>query len=365
MQKVRLKKQSKRVDKTLLILTLILTLLGLIAVADASAPIALYSFSDKFYFLKQQVIWGALGIFLLIIFSKIHFSIWKKFAVPLFFATAIMLIVVLIPSLSAKALGARRWIVLGPLSFQPSEFMKLSLAVYLAKIASKNKNLLAYIAPLVIISGLIMLQPDLGTTIVIASIGFSQIFLSGANLLHLSGVAIAAFAASLLVIVTSDYRRARLLTFLQQAQDPLGKGYHIRQVLLSLGAGGLFGVGLGQSRQKYLFLPEAVTDSIFAVIAEEVGFVGTTILIIIFAAFVLRGLKIAKHAPDKFSQILSGGLVAWIGGQAFLNMASMVALVPLTGIPLPFFSYGGSSLTATLIACGILLNISKHESKSK
>ncbi len=250
--------------------------------------------------------------------------------------------------------------VIGPVSFQPSEFVKLSLAIYLAKVAAKEKNLLSYFLPIGLCALLIMLQPDLGTTIVITTMGLAQVFIAGVNMLHLTFAGILSVAIGFVLIIVSDYRKDRLLTFFEQTQDPLGKGYHIRQILLALGAGGLFGIGLGQSRQKYLFLPEAATDSIFAVIAEEVGFVGASILIFIFTIFIYHGLKIVLRAPDKFSQILATGLIAWIGGQIFLNIASQVALVPLTGIPLPFFSYGGSSLTAVLSATGILLNISKH-----
>lgn len=365
MPKIRLKKQRKTQDTKLLLLTLALTALGLIAVADASAPIALKTFSDKFYFLKQQAVWGAIGLVFLVVFSKIHYSFWEKIATPFFLASIVLLILVLIPGVGSKALGARRWIVAGPLTFQPSELIKLSLAVYLAKVAAKDKKLLAYFIPIGLASGLIMLQPDLGTAIVVGAIGMVQIYIAGISFFYFIGAMLAAFLAGFLLIMVSEYRRARLITFLQQTQDPLGKGYHIRQILFALGAGGLFGVGLGQSRQKYLFLPEAATDSIFAVVAEEVGFIGAFLLIFLFAAFVYIGLRIMKNAPDKFSRILAAGLITWIGGQVLLNIASMIALTPLTGIPLPFFSYGGSSLTTVLLATGILLNISRYESKPK
>jgi cell division protein FtsW len=205
----------------------------------------------------------------------------------------------------------------------------------------------------------------LGTTIIVGAIGMTQIFLSGINLFYFFGAAALGGLAGFLLIVTSSYRKARLLSFLEQTQDPLGRSYHIRQILLALGSGGLFGVGLGQSRQKFLFLPEAATDSIFAIIAEEVGFIGAAVLLVLFALWVYKGLKIVRAAPDKFSQILSAGIVAWIGGQTFLNIGSMVALVPLTGVPLPFISYGGSALVMVLLASGILLNISRHVTHSK
>lgn len=360
MRKIRLKKQKKTIDRYLFLVTILLTSLGLVAIADASAPQALNSFSDKFYFVKQQLIWGLLGFILLIVASKIHYTFWAKIAVPLFFISVIILILVLTPWLGVSSSGARRWVFLGPISIQPSEFVKLALAIYLAKTAEKNKSVFSFFIPLSIVAGLILMQPDFGTTVVVTLIGAAQVFASGIKLIPFFGSVLAGGIIGTIAILVSDYRKERVLTYLKYSSDPLGSAYHIRQVLLALGSGGIFGVGLGQSRQKYLFLPEAATDSIFAVIAEEVGFVGTVILIIIFAVFIIRGLSVARRAPDIFSRVLAVGIVTWIGGQAFVNMSSMTALLPLTGIPLPFFSYGGSALTMILLATGILLNISRY-----
>jgi cell division protein FtsW len=363
--RVNLKKQKKNIDKKLLLLVITLVGIGLIAVADASAPQALNFFDDKLYFAKQQALWAVFGLVAMILVSKIHYSVWEKIATPLFFASLLGLVIVLIPGVGIKSLGARRWVSVFSYSFQPSEFVKLSLAVYFAKLASKKMPTLSYFIPLAITVGLIMFEPDLGTTLVIGAIGMAQIFVSGINLAYFAGASAGAVIVGSLLIVFSDYRRERLLTFLQQTTDPLGKSYHIRQILLALGSGGLFGVGLGQSRQKYLFLPEAANDSIFAVIAEEIGFIGATALIALFIWFIYRALKIATSAPDTYSKVLSIGLITWIGGQVFLNIGSMVALVPLTGIPLPFLSYGGSSLVMTMVAAGIILNISRHAKKTK
>lgn len=357
--KVGLSKQHKSVDKVLSVLIPVMVFVGLIAVADASAPQALNAYGDKFFLLKEQAVSAAIGLAVFFVISKIKYTFWEKIATPLFLVSILLLVIVLFPHFSFSALGARRWISLGFINFQPSELIKLSLCIYLAKVASKNKNALSYFVPLVIVLGLIMLQPDLGTTIIVTMIGFSQIFISGINLLHFFGSAIIGGAATLILILTSPYRRDRLSTFFEITKDPLGKSYHIRQVLMALGSGGIFGVGLGASRQKYLFLPEASTDSIFAVIGEELGLLGAIAVIGIFIYFLIRGLSIARNAPDDFSKVLATGISIWIGGQAFLNIASMVALVPLTGIPLPFISYGGSSLVMVLAACGILLNISK------
>lgn len=364
-RKTNLSKQRKTFDKGLLYSVLVLLFLGLVAVADASAPQALAQFNDKFYFFKQQILWAGIGIVAMFVVSLINYKFWEKVATPFFFVTFALLIAVLIPGLSYEALGARRWISLPFVNFQPAELIKLSIALYFAKLAKNEKGSMSYFLPLAGVLGLIMLQPDLGSALSISVVGLSQIFISGISLIHFTLAGILGIGATAILILTSPYRRDRLTTFLQGVEDPLGKGYHVRQILLALGSGGIFGVGIGASRQKYLFLPEASTDSIFAIIAEELGLFGAVAIIGIFAFFLFRGFKIARSAPDKFSQVLAVGLTAWIGGQAFLNIASMVALVPLTGIPLPFFSYGGSSLVMILVACGILLNISTHSTHEK
>ncbi len=364
-RKSKLSKQKVSIDKSFLILIIVFVFVGLIAIADASAPQALNTYGDKFYLFKQQLMWAGIGFTALFVTSKIHYSFWEKLATPLFFVSLALLIVVLLPHLGFKALGARRWIDAGIFSIQPSEIIKLSLAMFLAKVASKNKTAMSYFLPLVIVAGLIMLQPDLGTTLVVAVIGLSQIFVSGISPLYFAGALGVGALGTYLLILISPYRKERLLTFLQAERDPLGSSYHIRQVLLGLGSGGIFGVGLGASRQKYLFLPESSTDSIFAVIAEELGLVGGFAVILLFVYFVFKGVRLAISAPDTFARVLALGITAWIGGQAFFNIASMVALVPITGIPLPFISYGGSSLVTVLSACGILLNIGKYALHTK
>jgi cell division protein FtsW len=348
-------------DRSFFYLVLTLVVLGLIFVADISTPQALNYFNDKFFFLRQQAMWAVVGIVAMIIISNVHYSFWKKVAVPFFFISVLTLVAVLVPGISLKALGARRWISIGSINFQPSEVIKLALALYLAKVADvKDKGPLAYFVPLALVCGLIMLQPDLGTTLVVGLIGVTQIYVSGIPIMHFLGTLFAGIVSVAGLIMISPYRRDRLMTFLQVSSDPLGKEYHIRQILLALGSGGLFGLGIGQSRQKFLFLPEASTDSIFAAIAEEIGFIGSIALISLFVCFVYRAFKIAANAPDQFSKILALGITAWIGGQMILNLSSMTALTPLTGIPLPFFSYGGTSLSMILASCGILLNISRY-----
>jgi cell division protein FtsW len=365
MNRFKLKKMNRSYDKRLLFFIILFTFLGVIFVLNASGPEAISKFSDRFYYAKQQFIWGIIGIILMIIFSKINYNLWKRTAILIFFVSIILLILLLIPALGIKALGAKRWIDIGIARFQPSEFVKLALAIYLARVASSEKNIIAYLTPFLLIVALVMFQPDLGTAIILSIIVFSQIFMSDVKVIKLIYLSFVTLLGGSLLIVTSDYRRQRFMSFLNPLSDTLGSSYHIKQILYALGSGGLLGVGLGQSRQKYLFLPEAATDSIFAVIAEEMGFIGAVILIILIILFIRQCLKIANNAPDKFSKVLAIGITAWLAGQTIINLTSMVALTPLTGIPLPFISYGGSSLISILIACGILLNISKYTSVEK
>lgn len=356
----RKRKTDKKYDRGLFFLTVLLTVLGFIAIADASSPQALELFGDSFYFVKQQLVWGAIGIGALIFAASINYSFWKRVAPFLFGISIVLLIAVLIPGVGNRVLGARRWIDLGVFTLQPSEFVKLTLAIFIAWLVEKEPPFYYYAVVFGLVAFLIMLQPNLGTTLIVLGIGFVQLFVAGENFFKLFSLAAAGGVISFLLTIISDYRRQRLLTFFQSSRDPLGSSYHIRQVLLALGSGGIFGVGLGQSRQKHLFLPEAATDSVFAVMAEEIGFVGSLIIISIFVIFVMKIIKIAGRSGDRFAAVLATGIAAWIGGQMFLNIGSMVALVPLTGIPLPFFSYGGSSLTMVLLGIGILLNISKN-----
>lgn len=346
-------------------MTLTLTILGLVAVADASAPQALNVFNDKFHFIKQQLGWAVFGLILMGTSVVIPYKFWGKVAVWLFYANLLLLVAVLIPGVGMKVLGARRWLLLGQISIQPSEMIKFTAALYFARLAQNKKSILAWLLPMGLVAFLIMLQPDLGTTLIFLGVGFVQLFVSGVNPLYFLGTGLISGVLGWVVVYFSDYRRQRLLTFLKQTNDPLGSSYHIRQILLSLGLGGVWGVGLGASRQKYLFLPETTTDSIFAVIAEEIGFVGAVVIIILLLCLVWEGLKVAKRATDNFSKVFVVGVVAWIGWQVLLNVGSMVALVPLTGVPLPFFSYGGSSLTMILLSLGIVLNISRYGSDQK
>ena len=358
---MRLKRAKKSIDWSLFWLAIGLTIFGLIMVYNASVVEAYRDFLDKYYYVKYQAVWALLGILVMVSLSFFNYKNLKKLSPLLFFINIIFLILVLIPGIGLKMKGASRWISLGSFSFQPAELVKPTLTLYLAYLFSRKKSLLHFVFLTGIVAGLIMLQPDLGTTILILLTAFLIYFVAGASILELFPIALGGFLLGLCLILTSSYRKSRLLTFLNPMRDPLGASYHIRQVLIALGSGGGFGIGLGQSRQKYEYLPEATTDSIFAIIAEETGFVGAAIIILVFLMVIYRGFAIAQDAPDQFSRLLATGITCWLAVQIMLNLATMVALVPLTGVPLPFISYGGSSLIVALAGVGILLNISKFQ----
>ncbi|KKQ25595.1 MAG: Stage V sporulation protein E [Candidatus Woesebacteria bacterium GW2011_GWA1_37_8] len=339
-----------------------LTGIGLIAVADASAPLAIRQFDDKFFFIKQQVYVVGIGLICMFILSFVNYKLWEKYAVLIFFASLGLLLLVLIPGFGNKYLGARRWLMLGPINFQPSELVKLTLSIYIAKLAVGNKKILAYFIPLGIVSLLVMLQPDMGTAMILVGAGLIQIFAAGVNIFSYFGMVLVGIVSGVALIFTSDYRRDRLISFINHNQN-IESSYHIRQVLLAIGSGGLFGVGLGQSRQKFLFIPESASDSIFAIIAEEAGFIRSGLLLLIFFLLVFEGYKVALQTENKFGKILAIGITSWIGLQTVLNLSSMLSITPITGVPLPFISFGGTSIVMLLASSGILLNISKYAKK--
>lgn len=362
---LKLKTQEEKIDKVLLLLTLGLTAFGVLMIFEASSVIAQETFGDKFYLMKSQLLWSIFGIVIMIILSKVHYHFWKKISFFLFLISIFLLFLVLVPGLGLKLLGGRRWLNFFGFVFQPAELAKISIIIYFSSFFEKKKGTLRFLFLIGVITILLMLEPDLGTTVIIVGGSLLVYFLSGANLLEIFLFLIFGFFGGLFLIFFSPYRLERLKVFLNPNLDPQGSSYHLRQVILALGSGGIWGRGLGQSRQKFLFLPEAATDSIFAVIAEEIGFTGTFFLLCFFLFFFFRGLKISQTAQDKFGHLLAGGITGFIFVQTFLNLGSMVSLLPLTGVPLPFISYGGSSLVVILAGVGILLNISKFRLKSK
>lgn len=360
-----LKNQEKNIDRVLLISTFLLVIFGLLMIFESSSVTAFRDFGDKFYFVRQQFLWSLIGFTVMIFFSRYDYRKYEKISPFLFASTLFLLILVLLPGVGTRILGAKRWLNLGGFSLQPAELTKITFILYLSAFFAKKKSFFLFLGLLILTSVLVMLEPDLGTTVVLVTSGFCVYFSSGASLVSLAAIAVGGFLSGIALIFSSEYRRERLLTFLNLGHDPLGSSYHIRQVLLALGSGGLWGVGIGASRQKFEYLPEAMTDSIFAIIAEEFGFFGATVVILFLFFIVLRAFLIAKNAPDRYGQLLAIGIASWFGVQILVNLASQVALVPLTGIPLLFISYGGSSLVITMVAVGILLNISRQSGKNR
>jgi cell division protein FtsW len=352
----------KRIDIILLVSVLFLTFFGLFMIYDASSFVAFRDFTDKYHYVKDQVFWIFLGMLFLGFFSRFDYHRFYNLAIPIISIAIGLLILVFIPGIGVKLLGARRWINLHFTLLQPSELVKLALSIYLAAwFSNKEKGRLwAFLTLLSFILALVMLEPDMGTAVIILFEGIVIYFLSGAKTIYFIILAPVIAILGLIFAKLEPYRAARISTFLNSAQNLDTSSYHVRQILIALGSGGLFGVGLGNSLQKYAYLPENATDSIFAIIAEELGFVGTVIIIGVFITVIWRGFYIAMSAKDKFGKLLAGGIISFMAGQILINLAAQTALLPLTGIPLPFISYGGSALIINLSAIGILLNIGRQ-----
>lgn len=352
----------KKADFALLFTIVGLVLFGLFMIYNASSYVAFRDFGDKYTFIKDQSFWAVLGFCALTIVSFFDYHKYYNLALPILIVSVILLFLVFVPGLGIEANGARRWINLRFFVLQPTEFVKLALTIYLAAwFSTKEKGrFTAFLLLIGLVMGLVLLQPDMGTAMIILGISVIIYFLSGGSVLHLLALAPVVGVTALALIVFEPYRLARLTTFLNPEQDLLTSSYHLRQILIALGSGGAFGVGIGNSLQKYSYLPEAPTDSIFAIIAEEIGFVGVTILLLVFLFVIYRGFFIAFHAKDTFGKLLAGGITSFLAIQTIVNLGAQTVLLPLTGVPLPFISYGGSSLIINLVSIGILLNISRQ-----
>jgi len=354
----------------LVLLGTILALLGIgfIMVYSSSAVRGYIQFDDPYHFLKMELMWAIMGLAAMAISMFVDLRRLRKFVKPALIVAIALLIAVKIPGIGRRVNGADRWIGLGPMSIQPSEVIKLSMVFVMAhilaldpqKIQSFRKGVLPILGLLGVIAGLIMLQPDLGTTLVIAGTTFFMLIAAGARTSHIVSLAGLGLGLVVAAIAAAPYRMRRIFAFLDPWADPLGKGYQTIQALLALGPGGLFGLGLGQSRQKFLYLPENHTDFIFAMIGEELGFVGASLVILLFFLFAWRGFRVAMRAPDAFMGFLAVGLTAMVSIQAMVNMGVVSGVLPVTGITLPFISYGGTSLVFTMLGVGLLLNISRE-----
>jgi cell division protein FtsW len=354
-------------DQILLFITITLALVGLVMMFSASAVVAGKKFDDSWYYLKRQLVWLTFGLMLLHVISRIDYVWWKRLSFPLLGLITVLLILVLVPSIGGVKNGARRWLLLGPISIQPAEMAKLISVIYLAAYLARKEDRLQHFSsgllpPLLIIgilSALVLGEPDLGTVVVLALVTGGLLFVGGARMAHLSTLALCAIPIGLALVLTSEYRRPRLMAFLNPSSDPSNAGHQITQSFLAFGSGGLFGVGLGEGKQKLLFLPEPHTDFVLALVGEELGFAGTGIIILFFAAFVIRGFQISTRARIPFGRYLGIGVTTLIGIQALINACVVTGLLPTKGLTLPFVSYGGSSLVVSLTGVGILLSISR------
>lgn len=361
-------KSSRRGDMTIILLALGLSLFGLLMISSASVVISYDQFGSNTVYLGRQALYFAIGFSTLIATSLIDYHFWKKYALGLLLITLLLLVAVHIPGIGPRVNGARRWIDLGPFLLQPSELLKAFIIVYLAawfekkgpEIRSLTKAIMPFSALMGVIIILIMNQPDLGTALVVVAISTIMLLVAGASLTHIFAGLSLGSGLIFILIKSADYRWQRFLTFLHPSADLQGSGYQINQALIAIGSGSWLGKGFGQSIQKYLYLPLAQTDAIFAIIVEELGFVRVLIILIAFVYLSLKGYQIASSSPDKFGQLLATGITTWIIFQALVNIGGIMGLIPLTGIPLPFISYGGSSLLALLGSTGVLYNISRQ-----
>lgn len=359
-------KGQKKPDITLLVTILILLTIGIVMVYSSSYIWSEYKYGDSLFYLKRQLLFAGAGVVAMFSIMAVPYYTWKRFANVILVICFALLLLVLIPGIGLVRGGAQSWIGVGAFSIQPSEFMKLGLIIFLASLLAANqkyitsfkKGFLPCILLVFTSFGLIMLQPDLGTGMVLVLTCMIMIFVAGARLSHFFGLAGLGMVGFVGLIASAPYRIDRITAFLNPWEDPLGDGFQIIQSLYAIGPGGLMGLGLGNSLQKFFYLPEPQTDFIFAILGEELGFIGGTAVILLFCLLLWRGVKIALEAPDLFGRFLALGVAAMLAVQAMINISVVIGLIPVTGITLPFLSYGGSSLTLTLCSVGILLNVS-------
>lgn len=346
----------------------VLNIVGVVMVLSASSVSSLTDYGSPWYFFLRQLLWTVIGVAAFVVGIRIDYRSLPRFVRPLLIVSAVLLVIVLIPGVGVHVSGSRRWIGAGFARFQPSELAKLALLLYAADLASRRARDVAdwrrVVKPLVIVllgfGFLVMRQPDLGSALVLALIVVVVLVAAGTRPQHLACIAVAGASLVTVLAFAEPYRRARMLTFLHPFTDRTNEGYQIAQSLIAIGSGGWTGVGLGASRAKWNFLPNAHTDFIFAIIAEELGLIGGILVLALFAGFAVLGIRTAARAPDRFGALLAAGITAWIVGQAVINVGAVCGLLPITGIPLPFISFGGTALVTSMFAVGVLANIARH-----
>ena len=356
----------RNIDTTLLLLTVTLTCIGVVMVYSASAIMADERFHDGFYFLKRQLVYMVIGFLLMAVATYFNYKNWRKLAVIALLASIVLLGLLFVPGLGVRVGGAMRWLRIPGLTLQPAELVKLTLVLYLAhsltrkkeKVLSFTKGYLPYV---IVLGGLLLMllqQPDLGSAMIIAGVALSMLIVAGVRWRYLLPTVLMTLPLLYFLVMQVDYRRRRIMAFLDPWDDPFNTGFQIIQSLVAFGKGGVLGQGLGIGEQKLFYLPEAHTDFIFSVIGEELGLVGTLLVAALFLLLVLCGIRIALHCQDPFGRNLAFGLSLLLGLEAFVNLAVCMGLLPTKGLALPFVSYGGTSLVVSLLAVGILLNIS-------
>ena len=360
---------KKKLDISLIITIFLICIYGIVMIYSASSIWAEYKFNDKFHYVIMQSLFFIVGFFLMIIVSKVSYTYYLKKSNTILLICFILLILVLIPGIGSVRNGSRSWFGIGGLGIQPSEFMKLALIIFTSKYIHNNpkqmKSVVKGAFPVLLITMisffLIMLQPDFGTGTILVLTIVAMLFISGVDFSFFIKIGLLGMVGAALLIIAAPYRMNRIVAFLNPWSDPLGTGFQSIQSLYAIGPGGLFGMGFGKSVQKHFYLPEPQTDFIFSIISEELGIIGIISVATLFLIIITRCIKISIKAPDTFSKFLTFGIVFQLSFQTLLNLAVVVGLVPVTGVTLPFFSYGGSSLIITLVSMGIILNISRYK----
>lgn len=355
-------------DNVLLVAVALLIGIGIVMIYSASAIIAFEKFRNSYFFIKRQIFWVVLGLGVLFVSINIDYWNWRKWIPLIMGAGFILLIAVLIPPFGQNVRGTRRWIRIGVLSLQPSELIKVPLILYIADFLDRRKEkveefFFGFLPPLLItcvISLLILMQPDLGSSLALVAIVFTMMFAGGVKISQLILIALLSIPLIASAIYGASYRHRRIVAYINPWEDPLGSGFQIIQSFIALGSGGIFGRGLGESKQKLFYLPDAHTDFIFSIIGEELGLIGLLVILALFSVVIWRGFRIALSTQDNFGAILALGLTSMIAIQSIINIGVVVGLLPSKGLPLPFLSFGGSSLISSLLSVGILLNISQH-----
>jgi cell division protein FtsW len=352
----------------LMALVAVLCTFGLMMVLSSSSVDALRDYGSSWVFFKRQVLWLAVSVVVLVSVLRLDYRIWRKWGVLISLVSIALLVFVLVPGVGVSVSGARRWLGRGSFTMQPSEIAKFGILIFSADLLTRREKLLddwrQTIVPVsavfVVLAALIMLQPDMGTTMVVAFITAVLLFVGGVPVKYMARIAGVIAGLGVVAAIAEPYRRARLTSFLHPFNDASGSGYQVAQSLIGIGTGGITGVGLGASRSKWGFLPNAHTDFIFAIIAEELGLIGAVVTVGFFIAFAVLGVRAATRAPDRFGMLLASGITAWVVFQAFLNIGAVIGILPVTGVPLPFLSQGGSSLVLLMAATGVLLNIARQ-----